>query len=166
MTRLSELIIDRFHGVHKDIKQRGHTHYWQIGGRGSTKSSFISLEIITNVINDPECNVICFRKIGKDIEESVYNQILWAIDALGVTQYFKAYKSPYRIVYTPTGQIIAFRGLDDATKTKSIKLKKGYYKISWFEELDEFAGIEEIRKAEQSVMRGGNQFIAFKSYFV
>ena len=164
MTRLSELIIDRFHEVHKDIKQRGHTHYWQIGGRGSTKSSFISLEIITNVINDPECNVICFRKIGKDIEESVYNQILWAIDALGVTQYFKAYKSPYRIVYTPTGQIIAFRGLDDAKKTKSIKLKKGYYKISWFEELDEFAGIEEIRKAEQSVMRGGNQFIAFKSY--
>ena len=164
MTRLSELIIDRFHEVHKDIKKRGHTHYWFKGGRGSTKSSFISLEIVINVLNDPECNVICFRKVGKDIEDSVYNQILWAIDALGVNEYFKVYKSPYRIVYTKTGQIIAFRGLDDATKTKSIKLKKGYYKISWFEELDEFAGIEEIRKAEQSVMRGGNQFIAFKSY--
>src|SRR5699024_10860625 len=48
--------------------------------------------------------------------------------------------------------------------TKSIKLKNGYYKISWFEELDEFAGLEEIRKAEQSIMRGGNEFIAFKSY--
>lgn len=164
MIRLSELIINRFYNVHKDIKKRGHTHYWMIGGRGSTKSSFISLEIVTNIIEDPECNAICFRKIGKDIEESVYNQILWAIDVLGVNDFFKAYKSPYRIVYTPTGQIIAFRGLDDAKKTKSIKLKKGYYKISWFEELDEFSGIEEIRKAEQSVMRGGNQFIAFKSY--
>ncbi len=164
MIRLSELIINRFYNVHKDIKQRGHTHYWMIGGRGSTKSSFISLEIVTNIIEDPECHAICFRKIGKDIEESVYNQILWAIDVLGVNDFFKAYKSPYRIVYTPTGQIIAFRGLDDAKKTKSIKLKKGYYKISWFEELDEFSGIEEIRKAEQSVMRGGNQFIAFKSY--
>lgn len=164
MRKLSDLIIPVFHDVHRDIKERKHTHYWFKGGRGSTKSSFISLEIIYNIILDPECNAICFRKIGKDIEESVYNQILWAIDALGVNDYFKAYKSPYRIVYIPTGQVIAFRGLDDATKTKSIKLKKGYYKISWFEELDEFAGIEEIRKAEQSVMRGGNQFIAFKSY--
>lgn len=164
MRKLSDLIIPAFHEVHRDIKQRKHTHYWFKGGRGSTKSSFISLEIIYNIILDPECNAICFRKIGKDIEESVYNQILWAIDALGVNDYFKAYKSPYRIVYIPTGQVIAFRGLDDATKTKSIKLKKGYYKISWFEELDEFSGIEEIRKAEQSVMRGGNQFIAFKSY--
>ena len=164
MINLSDIIIPAFYEAHKDIKQRKHTHYWFKGGRGSTKSSFISLEIIYNIILDPECNAICFRKIGKDIEESVYNQILWAIDALGVNDYFKAYKSPYRIVYIPTSQVIAFRGLDDATKTKSIKLKKGYYKISWFEELDEFQGIEEIRKAEQSVMRGGNQFIAFKSY--
>ena len=164
MVRLSDLIIDKFYDIHKDIKERKHTHYWFKGGRGSTKSSFISLEIIYNIIKDKECNVICFRKIAKDIEESVYNQILWAINALGVQEYFKAYKSPYRIIYTPTEQIIAFRGLDDATKTKSLKLKNGYFKISWFEELDEFNGLGEIRKAEQSIMRGGNEFIAFKSY--
>lgn len=164
MVKLRDIVIPAFYDAHRDIKERKHTHYWFKGGRGSTKSSFISLEIIFNIIKDPECNAICFRKVAKDIEESVYNQILWAIDALGVNDYFKAYKSPYRIVYIPTGQIIAFRGLDDATKTKSIKLKKGYYKISWFEELDEFAGPEELRKAEQSVMRGGNTFIAFKSY--
>jgi PBSX family phage terminase large subunit len=164
MVKLSDIIIPRFYDVHKDIKERKHTHYWLKGGRGSTKSSYISIEIVLNIMKDPECNAICFRKIGKDIEESVYNQILWAIFTLGVQDYFKAYKSPYRIVYKPTGQVIAFRGLDDATKTKSIKLKDGYYKISWFEELDEFAGVEEIRKAEQSIMRGGNVFIAFKSY--
>ena len=164
MVKLSDLIIDKFHDVHKDIKARKHTHYWFKGGRGSTKSSFISLEIVYNIIMDKECNAICFRKIGKDIEESVYNQIIWAIFALGVQNYFKAFKSPYRIVYIPTGQVIAFRGLDDATKTKSIKLSNGYYKISWFEELDEFCGVEEIRKAEQSIMRGGDQFLAFKSY--
>nr|DAO32513.1 MAG TPA: large terminase [Caudoviricetes sp.] len=164
MIDLRDIIIPKFYDVHKDIKARKHTHYWFKGGRGSTKSSFISLEIVLNVMRDSKCNVICFRKIGKDIEESVYNQILWAIDVLGVQDYFKATKSPYRIVYEPTGQIISFRGLDDAKKTKSIKLQKGYYKISWFEELDEFSGIEEVRKAEQSVMRGGNEFIAFKSY--
>lgn len=164
MIKLSDVIIPKFYDVHKDIKERKHTHYWFKGGRASTKSSFISLEIILNIIKDPECNAICFRKIGKDIEESVYNQILWAINILGVEAYFKAYKSPFRIVYIPTGQVITFRGLDDATKTKSIKLKNGYYKISWFEELDEFAGPKEVRKAEQSIMRGGSQFIAFKSY--
>lgn len=164
MVKLSDLIINKFHEVHRDIKERRHTHYWFKGGRGSTKSSFISLEIIYNIIKDKECNAICFRKIGKDIEESVYNQILWAIDILGVNDYFKVYKSPYKIIYKPTEQVIAFRGLDDATKTKSIKLKNGYYKISWFEELDEFNGLQEIRKAEQSIMRGGNEFIAFKSY--
>lgn len=164
MIKLRDIIIPAYYEAHKDIKERKHTHYWFKGGRGSTKSSFISIEIIYNIIKDSECNAICFRKIGKDIEESVYNQILWAIDILGVNQYFKAYKSPYRIIYLPTGQVITFRGLDDATKTKSIKLKNGYYKISWFEELDEFAGLEEIRKAEQSIMRGGNEFIAFKSY--
>lgn len=164
MVNLSEIIIDKFKAVHKSIKKREYTHYWFKGGRGSTKSSFISIEIILNIVRDSECNAICFRKIGKDIEESVYNQILWAIDILGLNAYFKAYKSPYKIVYIPTGQLITFRGLDDATKTKSIKLKNGYYKISWFEELDEFSGLEEIRKAEQSIMRGGNQFLAFKSY--
>ena len=162
--KLKDIIIPAFYDVHKDIKERKHTHYWFKGGRGSTKSSFISIEIVYNIIRDPECNAICFRKVGKDIEESVYNQILWAIDILGVQDYFKALKSPYRIIYIPTGQVIAFRGLDDATKTKSIKLKKGYYKMSWFEELDEFTGPEEIRKAEQSVMRGGDTFLAFKSY--
>lgn len=164
MVKLSDVIISRYYDIHRDIKNRKHTHYWLIGGRGSTKSSFISLEIVYNIMRDKDCNAICFRKIGKDIEESVYNQILWAINTLGVQDYFRAYKSPYRIIYKPTGQIIAFRGLDDATKTKSIKLEDGYYKISWFEELDEFAGTSEIRKAEQSIMRGGNEFIAFKSY--
>lgn len=164
MVKLSDVIISRYYDIHRDIKNRKHTHYWFKGGRGSTKSSFISLEIVYNIMRDKDCNAICFRKIGKDIEESVYNQILWAINTLGVQDYFRAYKSPYRIIYKPTGQVIAFRGLDDATKTKSIKLEDGYYKISWFEELDEFAGTGEIRKAEQSIMRGGNEFIAFKSY--
>ena len=38
MVKLSELIIEKFYEVHKDIKERRHTHYWFKGGRGSTKS--------------------------------------------------------------------------------------------------------------------------------
>ena len=32
------------------------------------------------------------------------------------------------------------------------------------EELDEFAGIEEIRTVQQSVLRGGSKFVVFKSF--
>ena len=32
-----------------------------------------------------------------------------------------------------------FWGLDDPTKRKSVKVKKGYYAITWFEELEEFS---------------------------
>ena len=39
----------------------------------------------------------------------------------------------------------------------------GYIAYLWFEEFDEFAGEEEIRKVQQSVIRGGNDFIVFKS---
>ena len=43
--KLSKIIAPTFAGVHRDIKQHQHTHYWLKGGRGSTKSSFISVEI-------------------------------------------------------------------------------------------------------------------------
>ena len=57
-----------------------------------------------------------------------------------------------------------FKGLDKAKKSKSIKISKGYFKYLWFEELDEFAGEEEIRTVQQSVLRGGAKFIVFKSF--
>jgi PBSX family phage terminase large subunit len=60
--------------------------------------------------------------------------------------------------------VILFRGLDKAKKMKSIKVSQGYLKYLWFEELDEFAGEEEIRSVQQSVMRGGPKFVVFKSF--
>jgi len=83
---------------------------------------------------------------------------------LGVSDLWQSRTSPYRFVYKPTGQRIVFRGLDKAKKTKSLKASKGYYKYLWFEELDEFAGQEEIRIVQQSVLRGGPKFVVFKSF--
>lgn len=162
--KLSECIAPSFYEVHNKIKNGLLTHCFFKGGRGSTKSSFISLEIILEIIRDPDANAICFRKVGATLETSVYGQMLWAIEQLGLSDNFHAYKSPLKIIYKPTGQQILFRGLDDATKIKSIKLAKGYFKIGWFEELDEFDGMEEIRKTAQSIMRGGEKFLMFYSY--
>jgi len=150
--------------LHWDIVDGKHTYYDLYGGRGSTKSSVISIEIVLGMMDDPAANAVIFRKYAVTIGESVFEQMQWAIDALGVSDLWQSRTSPYRFVYKPTGQRIVFRGLDKAKKTKSLKASKGYYKYLWFEELDEFAGMEEIRIVQQSVLRGGPKFVVFKSF--
>lgn len=161
---LSSIIAPAFYPVHWDIVDGKHTYYDLYGGRGSTKSSFIGTEIPLGIMDDPQANAVVFRKVGNTIGTSVYEQILWALEALGVRHLWKCTTSPYRMTYKPTGQVILFRGLDSAKKMKSIKVSKGCIKFLWFEELDEFAGEEEIRSVQQSVMRGGDKFVVFKSF--
>lgn len=165
---LTDVIAPAFYPVHWDIIDGKHTYYDLYGGRGSTKSSFISTEIILGMMEDAEkglfSNAAIFRKVGNTLRDSVYEQIEWAIDALGVSDLWESLLSPMQHIYKPTGQKILYRGLDKAKKTKSVKTSKGYIKYLWFEELDEFAGIEEIRTVQQSVLRGGSKFVVFKSF--
>ena len=107
-------------------------YYKLYGGRGSTKSSFVSIEIIMGMMQDPDANAACFRKVGNTLAESVYEQLLWAIDALEVGHLWKQSVSPLRLTYKPTGQRIVFRGCDDPNKSKSIKLRRGYFKYIWW----------------------------------
>lgn len=162
--RLSEVIAPAFYPVYWDVKEGKHTYYDLYGGRGSTKSSFISVEMVLGIMDDPAANGVVFRKVASTISTSVFEQILWAIDALGVSEHWKTTVNPHKAVYIPTGQVILFRGLDKAKKLKSIKVSKGYIKYCWFEELDEFAGEEEIRSVQQSVLRGGPKYVVFKSF--
>ena len=162
--RLTDLIAPAFYPVHWDISEGSHVYYDLYGGRGSTKSSFISVEMVMGIMQDPNANGVVFRKVASTIGTSVFEQILWAINALGVDALWKTTTNPYRAMYRPTGQVILFRGLDKAKKIKSIKVSKGYIKYLWFEELDEFAGEEEIRSVQQSVLRGGPKYVVFKSF--
>lgn len=161
---LTDLIGPAFYEVHNDIQAGLHTYYDLSGGRGSLKSSFISIEIVLGVMQDIEANAVIFRKYGTTLRESVFEQIQWAIDALGVSDEWQPRLSPLMYIYKPTGQKIIFKGLDKAKKTKSIKVSKGYFKYLWFEELDEFAGEQEIRTVEQSIIRGGKKYVVFKSF--
>ena len=164
---ISSIIAKSFHEVHRDIKEHKHTHYWLKGGRGSTKSSFISIEIIFGMMKDNNANAVVLRKVGDTLSDSVYAQLLWAIDTLGVSDYWTAKVSPLKIIYKPTGQEILFRSSnnkEDYKKIKSTKFVKGYCKFLWYEELDEFFGMEEIRSINQSLLRGGDIFYVFYSY--
>lgn len=162
--RLTDLIAPAFYDLHYDIKQGLHTHYKLKGGRGSTKSSFISVEIIKGMMEDPDANAVCYRKVGNTLQESVYEQLLWAIDALQVSHLWRANLTPLRLTYLPTGQRIIFRGMDDPNKAKSIKIRKGYFKYIWLEERAELDGEEDERKVLQSLMRGGSKFVVFYSW--
>lgn len=162
--KLSDIIAPQFYPVYWDVQSGGHTYYDLYGGRGSTKSSFIGVMLPLGIMQDPLANGIVFRKVASTIGTSVFEQVLWGIEALGVSDLWKATTSPYKLTYRPTGQVILFRGLDKAKKLKSVKVSRGYLKYLWFEELDEFAGEEEIRSVQQSVMRGGAQFVVFKSF--
>lgn len=162
--KLSNIIAPHFWELHRDIKQHGHTYYWLEGGRGSTKSSDISIEIPQLIIKNPECHAVVLRKVGNTIKNSVYPQMQWGIDALGLTDKFHFKTSPHEITYKKTGQKILFFGVDDPQKIKSIKLPFGYVGICWIEELDQFTGMEEIRNLNQSLLRGGPVFWEFCSF--
>ena len=162
--RLSEKIGSAFYGVARDVFQHGHTHYDFSGGRGSLKSSTVSVLVPLLLINNPNTHALVLRKVANTIRDSVYAQYIWAIGELGMAAYWEAKVSPMELIYKPTGQKIMFRGADDPMKIKSIKVPFGYIAVTHFEEKDQFAGRAEIRTILQSTMRGGSKFWNFESY--
>ena len=163
---LSQKIAPVFYGVAKDVFQHGHTHYDFSGGRGSLKSSTVSIlvPLILMQKQNRNCHALVLRKVANTIRDSVYAQYIWAIGELGAAQYWEAKVSPMELIYKPTGQKIMFRGADDPMKIKSIKVPFGYIAVTHFEEKDQFAGRAEIRNILQSTMRGGSVFWNFESY--
>lgn len=163
-TKLTDVIAPSFYKVHDDIKNSRYTHYKFPGGRGSTKSSFTAVEIILGIVQNPDAHAIALRKVADTLHDSVYMQLLWAIDALGLSGEFTPTVSPLKITYNLTGQTIIFRGADKPIKIKSVKAPFGYFKYIWYEEYDQFSGEAEIRNINQSLMRGGEEFCCFYTF--
>ena len=160
----ASMVAPAFSSVLFDIAEGEHSEYVFPGGRGSTKSSFISLAVIDLLEKNEDMHACILRQVGNTLKDSVYNQMLWAISSLGLGDEYAATKSPLEITKTKTGQKIYFRGADDENKIKSIKVPFGFIGILWFEELDQFSGPEAVRKIEQSVIRGGDRAYKFKSF--
>lgn len=162
--KLSEVLAPSFREVHHALKAGEANQFVLKGGRGSTKSSFVSVEMILQLIKHPEIHAVVMRKVANTMRTTVFAQYVWAYTSLGLYDKFKATVSPMEIVYKPTGQKIMFFGADDPGKIKSIKVPFGYIGLLHFEELDQFAGPEEVRNIEQSVLRGGEISVEFKSF--
>lgn len=159
-----------FVDLYRDIKERKHDDYWLEGGRGSIKSSFWSQIVPEELENNPNWCAICIRKVANTLKDSVYSQLEWGMDNLSETfpfinENWVKTKSPLEMRNKKTGQMIYFRGADDPGKIKSIKPPKGMYiAIIIYEEFDQMTGMNEVRKIDQSVKRGGNEFMTFRIY--
>jgi len=151
--------------IDRDIESRRYRRYDNKGGRGSLKSSYFGLKIVDQIMRHPHLCAMCVRQLVDDLRDSVYAQIVWAIDELGLTDQFKCTKSPMQITRKTTGQIIYFRGADNPSKIKSIKPPKGMHiGLLWFEEFDQINGLAAYRNILQSAFRGGDDGVVFCSY--
>lgn len=108
------------------------------------------------LLKDRYANAVVCRRYENEIRDTVFSQCQWAATVLEVEDKWRFLVSPMQAIYLPTGQKIIFKGADQPKKTKSIKIAKGYIKYAWFEEIDQYGGMEEIRNILQSLFRGGN----------
>lgn len=157
---LRDITAPKFHELINPILDMQIDECVATGGRCSTKSSFFGIIIPYAIMEDwyvrgEFSNAIALRKVGKTLKNSVYTQIERGLNFLGVRDDWHCTKSPMEMTFKPTGQKILFSGCDDSGKIKSIALPKGWLKYRWFEEFDQYDGMEEIRNINQSLARGG-----------
>lgn len=153
----------------RDIVKHGHERYTFTGGRASCKSSFISLAIIILMMQHKDYNALILRKYANTLRRSVFEQVIWAIDMLGLRKCFAIPKSsttalPIKLMHKDGSfQTIFFSGCDNPEKIKSLKTARGYFAILWDEEKTEFIP-GDLQNVRISALRGGETFYIFESY--
>lgn len=152
--RMSDKVLPAFISFWKACNRRERRKLYKVlkGGRNSSKSTHIAIRIIHDMMKYP-VNALAVRKVATTLEESVYEQLLWAIEYLGVSHLWRKQKSPLRLIYKPRGNMILFRGADKPEKIKSIKKSAFPIAILWVEELAEFKTEDEVSTVVNSIIR-------------
>ena len=155
-----------FDPLSRAIDREEYAEYWLKGGRGSGKSTFIARKRLLGLLAHPEASALVYRRVANTLRQSVYEEIIKAVDALGLRPWCQFRLSPLEVRLKGTGQRILFRGADDPGKSKSITLSKGYFGYLWFEEASEFSGMADIRTIRASAFRGAclQRPVTFLSY--
>ena len=141
-----------------DIVGKGYADFWQAsqryrvvkGSRASKKSTTAAMWYIINMMAQPQANLLVVRRYGRTLKDSCFAQLRWAIDRLGVSQFWRATTNPMELTYEPTGQKILFRGLDDGLKVTSITVAKGVLCWVWIDEAYEIRE-DDFNKLDMSI---------------
>lgn len=166
---LKEKIIPAFYDMWKAIKDPVYLHVVGKGGRGSSKSTTVSVAIVKRRM-ESLTNAVCVRKVGKTLRLSCRNQCIWAIYHLEVEEFWHWSDTPtgdMTLTYKPTGTKIYFEGAD-GDKIKGWKTTPIPTTDIWFEELAEFKDEDHISSIEKSILREilpeGLSYKFFKTY--
>ena len=113
---IEDLLAPNYDALLEDVLAHKHSQYMLKGGRGSLKSSFTGFVIPLIMLEHPDVNALILRKTAKTLRDSVFGQMQFAIDKLGLSDEFTCRVSPMQIKREKTGQVILFRGLDDMVR--------------------------------------------------
>jgi phage terminase large subunit len=138
---------------------KGYNRFWNYkgryvvckGSRASKKSKTTALWHIAKMMEYPLANTLVIRKTERTLRDSCFSDLMWAINRLGVDRYWKVTVSPLEMTYTPTGQKILFRGMDDPFKLSSISVSKGSLCWVWIEEAYEISREADFDTLDESV---------------
>lgn len=142
-----------------DIVGKGYGTYWNYkgryrvckGSRASKKSTTTAMNLIYRIMEYPESNALVVRKTYRTLLDSCFAQLKWAVNRLGVKDYFDFKLSPLEIIYKPTGQKILFRGLDDPLKVTSVTVDVGSLCFLWIEEAYEIMSEADFDMLDESI---------------
>jgi phage terminase large subunit len=107
------------------------------GGGSSGKSFFIGQRYIYKLLKPTRCNLLIARQTGDTNRKSTFPLMKQVISQWNLGKHFKINESDMRIKCLLTGNEVAFAGLDDVEKIKSITFENGELTDIWVEEATE-----------------------------
>ena len=108
-----------------------------MGGGSSGKSYFIAQWLTYRLLKPERFNLLVVRQTGDTNRRSTFPLFKQVISNWNLGEHFKVNESDMRIVCKLTGNEVAFAGLDDVEKIKSITFANGELTTEWVEEATE-----------------------------
>ena len=105
------------------------------GGSSSGKSVFVAQRCVEDVLHGGRNYLVC-RQVARTLRMSVFSEVCNVINGWGLVSLFSINKSEM-LITCKNGYQIAFVGLDDVEKIKSIRPAKGAWTDLWVEEATE-----------------------------
>lgn len=107
------------------------------GGGSSGKSYFIAQRYIFKLLHPTRCNLLVVRQTGDTNRKSTFPLLKQVLSNWNLSKHFKINESDMRIKCLLTKNEVAFAGLDDVEKIKSITFENGELTDIWVEEATE-----------------------------
>ena len=107
------------------------------GGGSSGKSFYIAQRYVYKLLKPTKCNLLIVRQTGDTNRRSTFPLLKQVLSAWNLSEYFKVNESDMRIKCKLSGNEVAFAGLDDVEKIKSITFENGELTDIWIEEATE-----------------------------